>query len=280
MPVPVPVRLKVLFATFVRCALRDTPHSGTHPVWSIPEKRFSIRASQNMHNQGINIDGIARNEDIDDDALALACRERLVVRPHHPSRARSLHSHNSCPPRPRFVHAGMDTRTACTYHDISAWPRERPSTRMMRHIPSSPQLASSAKTLLLQSSDSSTSTTTMDYDENMHDKHVTFTNDAAFPSNLEDIMRVLSPTSDNDESDEDVSESPFHLRMTDICFRDPQWQNDALKYKSRRKLWGDTLPSGKMMNAALLAIERWQSTSRRSSKSRNSDEHRPSMGDE
>lgn len=278
---PVPVRLKVFpFATFARRARRDMPHSSTHPVSSIPEKRFSTRASQNMHNQGIIIDGIARNEDIDDDALALACRERLVVRPHHPSRERSLHSHNSCPPRPRFVHAGMDTRTACTYHDISAWPRERPSTRMMRHIPSS-QPASSAKTLLLQSSDSSTSTTTMDYDENMHDKHVTFTNDVAFPSNLEDVMCVLSPTLDNDESDEDVSESPFHLRMAEMCFiRDPQWRNDALKYKSRRKLWGDTLPSGKMVNNSLLAIERWQSTSRCDSKSRNSDENRPSMGDE
>ena len=239
-----------------------------------------------MHNQGITIDGIARNEDIDDDALALACRERLVVRPHHPSRARALQSHNSRPPRPKIVSkivpTGIDTRTTCTYHDISAWPRETPSARMMRHmyaIPSS-QPASSAKTLLLQSSDSSTSTTTYDYDENMHGKHVTFTNDVAFSSNLEDVMRVLSPTSDNDESDEDVSESPFHLRMADMCFRDPQWQNDALKYKSRRKLWGDTLPSGKMVNAALLAIERWQSTSRRNSKSRNSDENRPSMGDE
>jgi len=237
-----------------------------------------------MHNQGITIDGIARNEDIDDDALALACRERLVVRPHHPSRARALQSHNSRPPRPssktKFVPTGMDTRTACTHHDISAWPRERPSTRMMQYpIPSS-RPASSAKTLLLQSNDSSTSTTTMDDDENMHGKHVTFTNDVAFPSNLEDIMRVLSPTSDNDESDEDVSESPFHLRMAHMCFRDPQWQNDALKYKSRRKLWGDTLPSGKTVNAALLAIERWQSTSPRNSKSRNSDENRPSMGDE
>ena len=268
------------------CFCASFLHTRTRRVgFPVPREVLFYTCRNCMHNQGITIGGIARNEDIDENALALECRERLVMRPHHPSQARAASkSHNSRPPRSNFVHARVNTQNPCVCsEDSDLWPQETSDIRMKtRYHPRRPVSASSAKTTLLsQSSSSSASVAAMEHDIKMHGEFTTFTNDDARFYNLEDIMRVLSPTSDDDESDEDVSESPFQLKTGETCCRDPQWQNDALQYKSRRQLWGDTLPSGEEVTRILLSIERWQqSTHRRSSKSRIIDEDQPSMGDE
>lgn len=240
-----------------------------------------------MHKQGIIIHPVALGEDVDEDSLALACRERLTVRQHHPSE-RVTSAPNAMPePLPsRPVHRRVSTTTNIIHLNHARNARQDRSHAMMT-APLLPQstrtFASSAKTKETSHSDSGSSSkssaTLVGYDSEIHNGRV------------EDIMRMLSPTSE-DESDFDddvdngatcqIQTSPMTLGK---CCQDPKWQNDALYYRVRRQIWGDNLPSGLEVTRVLNSIERWQQSTqrsfhtRRTSTNRIFDENQPSMGD-